>query len=206
MHGYDRAVMLIPAWFLLLVWVIGAAFTVTGTLTNDLVSPALDRRPRAHRHADRFHDHAEPPSPAARLGRRRIRHRAQGARLDRQRRHRFSTGTWPPTASMSVPRSRRNWALPAARSKGRPRPGSMSCIRPRRDRFRACLDTMLEQRRGRINQEFRLRADDADYFWFRLKARPVVGADGEVVRIVGTPGGHHRGKDRRGAATARRRA
>jgi diguanylate cyclase (GGDEF)-like protein len=55
-----------------------------------------------------------------------------------------------------------------------------------RDRFQACLETMLEQRRGRINQEFRLRADGADYFWFRLKARPVVGTDGEVVRIVGT--------------------
>jgi PAS domain S-box-containing protein len=55
-----------------------------------------------------------------------------------------------------------------------------------RDRFRACLDTMLEQRRGRINQEFRLRANGADYYWFRLKARPVVGADGDVVRIAGT--------------------
>ena len=41
MHGYDRAIMLIPAWLLLLIWVIGAAFTVTGMLTNDLVSPAL---------------------------------------------------------------------------------------------------------------------------------------------------------------------
>jgi len=40
-HGYDRAVMLIPTWFLLLVWICAAAFTVTGTLTNDLVSPAL---------------------------------------------------------------------------------------------------------------------------------------------------------------------
>ena len=40
-HGYDRAVMLIPTWFLLLAWVICATFTVTGTLTNDLVAPAL---------------------------------------------------------------------------------------------------------------------------------------------------------------------
>jgi diguanylate cyclase (GGDEF)-like protein/PAS domain S-box-containing protein len=55
-----------------------------------------------------------------------------------------------------------------------------------RDRFRACLDTILEQRRGRINQEFRLRGSGADYYWFRLKARPVVATDGDVVRIVGT--------------------
>ncbi len=47
---------------------------------------------------------------------------------------------------------------------------------------------MLEQGRGRINQEFRLRGAGADYYWFRMKARPVVGADGEVVRIVGTLG------------------
>ena len=40
-HGYDRAIMLIPTWFLLLLWVIAAGFTVIGWLTNDLVSPAL---------------------------------------------------------------------------------------------------------------------------------------------------------------------
>ena len=40
-HGYDRAVMLIPTWVLLVIWVTAAGFTVTGTLTNDLVSPAL---------------------------------------------------------------------------------------------------------------------------------------------------------------------
>ena len=45
---------------------------------------------------------------------------------------------------------------------------------------------MLEQRRGRINQEFRLRATDGHYFWYALRARPVVGPDGEVIRIIGT--------------------
>ena len=40
-HGYERAVMLIPAWLVLLVWVGAAGLTVTGALTNDLVSPAL---------------------------------------------------------------------------------------------------------------------------------------------------------------------
>src|SRR6516165_8988514 len=40
-HDYDRAVMLIPTWLLLLVWVIGAALTVLGLVTNDIVGPAL---------------------------------------------------------------------------------------------------------------------------------------------------------------------
>ena len=55
-----------------------------------------------------------------------------------------------------------------------------------RDRFRAALDSVLEQRRGRLLQDFRLRTPDGHYMWFALKARPVVGSDGEVVRLVGT--------------------
>src|SRR6185312_7262438 len=55
-----------------------------------------------------------------------------------------------------------------------------------RDRFRASLDSVIEQRRGRLTQDFRLRAPDGHYLWFALKARPVVGSDGEVVRLVGT--------------------
>jgi diguanylate cyclase (GGDEF)-like protein/PAS domain S-box-containing protein len=55
-----------------------------------------------------------------------------------------------------------------------------------RDRFRASLDGVLDQRRGRLVLEFRLRTLDGHYMWFALKARPVVGSDGEVVRLVGT--------------------
>jgi len=40
-HGYDRAVLLIPTWLLLVVWVVAAGFAVTGSLTNDIVGPAL---------------------------------------------------------------------------------------------------------------------------------------------------------------------
>ena len=32
----------------------------------------------------------------------------------------------------------------------------------------------------------RLRGADGHYFWYMLKARPVVSADGEVVRVVGS--------------------
>ncbi|MGZ5837596.1 MAG: 7TM diverse intracellular signaling domain-containing protein, partial [Xanthobacteraceae bacterium] len=40
-HGYDRAVLLIPTWFLLVVWTIGLMMTVTGYVTNDIIGPAL---------------------------------------------------------------------------------------------------------------------------------------------------------------------
>jgi diguanylate cyclase (GGDEF)-like protein len=35
-------------------------------------------------------------------------------------------------------------------------------------------------------QDFRLRTPDGHFLWFALKARPVVGSDGEVLRLVGT--------------------
>ncbi|MDH8249894.1 PAS domain S-box protein, partial [Klebsiella pneumoniae] len=34
--------------------------------------------------------------------------------------------------------------------------------------------------------DFRLRTPDGHFMWFALKARPVVGSDGEVSRVVGT--------------------
>ncbi len=40
-RGFDRAVLLIPTWFLLLTWVIAAGLTVAGMVTNDIVAPAL---------------------------------------------------------------------------------------------------------------------------------------------------------------------
>ena len=55
-----------------------------------------------------------------------------------------------------------------------------------RDRFRTALDAVIDHRRGRVGQEFRIRAADGHYMWLNLKARPVVGSDGEVVRCVGT--------------------
>ena len=55
-----------------------------------------------------------------------------------------------------------------------------------RDRFKSTLDAVIELRRGRINQDFRLRSEDGHYRWFHLRARPVIGSDGEVLRCVGT--------------------
>ena len=40
-HGYDRAVLLIPTWFLLVVWAVTLVLTVTGFVVNDIIGPAL---------------------------------------------------------------------------------------------------------------------------------------------------------------------
>jgi diguanylate cyclase (GGDEF)-like protein len=37
-----------------------------------------------------------------------------------------------------------------------------------------------------VAQNFRLRGADGHYHWFALRARPVIGSDGEVIRCVGT--------------------
>jgi PAS domain-containing protein len=40
-HGYDRAVLLIPTWLLLVVWVFAAFLTIFAFVTNDIIGPAL---------------------------------------------------------------------------------------------------------------------------------------------------------------------
>ena len=40
-HGFDRAVLLIPTWLLLVVWTGSAGLAVTGIVTNDIIGPAL---------------------------------------------------------------------------------------------------------------------------------------------------------------------
>ena len=65
-------------------------------------------------------------------------------------------------------------------------PGCLLLHSDDRDTFRTTLDVVLEHRRGKVAQSFRLRGADGHYHWFSLRARPVVGSDGEVIRCVGT--------------------
>ena len=57
-HGFDRAVLLIPTWLLLVVWVFAASLAVNGVVTNDIAGAGAARRPRADRDADRLHGDA----------------------------------------------------------------------------------------------------------------------------------------------------
>ena len=182
--GFDRAVLLIPTWLLLVVWVFAAGLAVTGIVTNDIAGPAL-------------------------LGGLVLIVMLIGFTVMQ---HAFAGGT---TTSLVSDMERRALALTAAgdmiwdwdvsadkvftspeteQALGLKRgtlEGSaarwLDVLHPYdRDRFRAGLDAVLQQRRGRLVQDLRLRAPDGHYLWFTLKARPVVGSDGEVVRLVGT--------------------
>ncbi len=183
-HGYDRAILLIPTWFLLLAWVVAAAFAVMGTLTNDLVSPALMGGLVLLVMLIGFTILQSAFATAA-LG--------HGAVSDIERKALALGASGDVVFDWDVGRDRvfvseeleARLGLDPGALDG-PAAAWQGVVHPaERDRFRTCLDTILDQRGGRIAEDFRLRGVAGHYFWFRLKLRPVVGADGEVLRIIG---------------------
>ena len=183
-HGFDRAVLLIPTWLLLVVWTFAAGLAVTGIVTNDIIGPALlgglvlivmliGFTVMQHAFAGGV---------------------TQGIVSDVERRALALTGAgdmiwdWDVSADKiyTSPETEHALGLKRGALEG-PAAQWLDVLHPLdRDRFRATLDGVIEQRRGRLTQDFRLRASDGRFVWFTLKARPVVGSDGEVVRVVGT--------------------
>jgi diguanylate cyclase (GGDEF)-like protein/PAS domain S-box-containing protein len=183
-HGFDRAVLLIPTWLLLVVWTFAAGLAVTGVVTNDIIGPALlgglvlivmliGFTVMQHAFAGGV---------------------TQGIVSDVERRALALTGAgdmiwdWDVSADKiyTSPETEHALGLKRGALEG-PAAQWLDVLHPLdRDRFRATLDGVIEQRRGRLSQDFRLRAADGRFVWFTLKARPVVGSDGEVVRVVGT--------------------
>ena len=183
-HGFDRAVLLIPTWLLLVVWTTAAGLAVTGLVTNDIIGPALlgglvlivmliGFTVMQHAFAGGI---------------------THGIVSDVERRALALTGAgdliwdWDVSADkvFTSPETEHMLGMKRGSLEG-PAAAWLEVLHPLdRDRFRASLDSVVEQRRGRLTQDFRLRTADGNYLWFALKARPVVGSDGEVVRLVGT--------------------
>jgi diguanylate cyclase (GGDEF)-like protein/PAS domain S-box-containing protein len=184
-HGYDRAVMLIPTWLLLVVWVAAASFTIMGQLSTDLVSPALIGGLVLIVMLIGFTvmQHAFAGGAFA-----------QGLVSDSERRALALSGSgdlvfdWDVTSDKVFvsPEVEQLLGLKRGALSG-PASDWLELIHPfDRDRYRTSLDGVIEQRRGRVAQDFRLRSGDGPYHWFRLKARPVIGSEGDVIRVVGT--------------------
>jgi diguanylate cyclase (GGDEF)-like protein/PAS domain S-box-containing protein len=183
-HGFDRAVLLIPTWLLLVVWVFAAGLTVTGFVINDIVGPALL---------------GGLVLIVMLIGFTVMQHAFAGGVThnivsDVERRALALTGAgdmiwdWDVTSDkvFTSPETEALLGLKRGALEGSAARW-LDILHPLdRDRFRASLDAIMEQRRGRLVQDFRLRTHDGHYLWFALKARPVVGSDGEVVRLVGT--------------------
>jgi PAS domain S-box-containing protein len=184
LHGFDRAVLLIPTWLLLVVWTVAAGLAVLGFVTNDIIGPALlgglvlivmliGFTVMQHAFAGGI---------------------TTGIVSDVERRALALTGAgdliwdWDVSGDKvyTSPETETQLGVKRGTLEG-PAARWLDVLHPLdRDRFRASLDSVLEQRRGRLTQDFRLRSADGHYLWFTLKARPVVGSDGEVVRLVGT--------------------
>ncbi len=184
-RGYDRAIMLIPSWVMVLLWLTGSWMAITGVIDNDVVQPALG---------------GGLILIILLIGFTVMQHAFAGGALhhglfsDMERQALAVSGSGDIVFDWDVLRDRvvtkpdislqlglapnslggpaRTW-LPALHSDDR-------------DTFRTTLDVVLEHRRGRVSQSFRLRGADGHYHWFALRARPVVGSDGEVIRCVGT--------------------
>jgi len=183
-HGSDRAIMLIPIWALFIFWLLGAYATVTGRLDNDIIQPALTGGLVLIVLLVAFSvmQHAFAGSAL---------HHGLFSDLERKALAVMGTGNivwdWDVLRDqvVTLPDLERHIGS-AAKNLNGPMRGWLPLIHSDdRDRFRATLDHVLDTRTGRLNQSFRLRAADGQYHWFSLRARPVIGADGEIIRCIG---------------------
>jgi diguanylate cyclase (GGDEF)-like protein/PAS domain S-box-containing protein len=183
-RGSDRAVMLIPTWFLLVVWVIAAGAAALGGLTNDIVAPGLIGGLVLIVMLIGF---TIMQSAFAAVG------AAGPSGADAERRALAMTGCgdaifdWNVVADQIYVSAEVEGQLGLRRGalEG-PAAAWLDILHPLdRDRYSAALEGVLQQRSGRINADVRLRGADSRYHSFTLKARPVVNAAGEVVRVIG---------------------
>ncbi|MCO5160040.1 MAG: EAL domain-containing protein [Mesorhizobium sp.] len=184
-QGYDRAIMLIPSWLMVLVWLTGSWMAIAGILDKDIVQPALGGGLVLIILLIGFTvmQHAFAGGGLS-----------QGLFSDMERQALAITGSGDIVWDWDVLRDRVVTRPDVSDPLGLA-PGSLNgparnwlpALHPDdRDTFRTTLDVVLEHRRGRIQQSFRLRGADGHYHWYALRARPVIGSDGEIIRCVGT--------------------
>jgi len=183
-NRYDRAILLIPSWLVVIAWLFGGWLAVTGQLDNDIVQPALafglvlivlliGFTVMQHAFASGAYQ--------------------QGLFSDLERQSLALTGSGETIWDWDVSRDRvttipdialRLGAVPGALHG--PARNWLPRLHPDdRDRFRATLDILLAQKKGRLSHDFRVRAEDGQYHWLSIKARPVLAGNGEIARCVG---------------------
>ena len=186
LRGFDRAIMLVPTWILLIAWLIGSAMAVQGLINNDIVQPALS---------------GGMVMIIVLLGFTVMQHAfAGGSSLnqnlfsDVERKALALTGAGETVWDWDVSRDRIMLVPDIAPDLGLERNALnksprdwLPVLHPDdRERFKTTLDIIIDHKRGRIADDFRIQGRDGRYAWFSLRARPVIGHDGEVVRCIGT--------------------
>jgi diguanylate cyclase (GGDEF)-like protein/PAS domain S-box-containing protein len=185
LKGFDRAIMLIPTWLILMFWVAAAWLAVTGQINHPVVQPALAGGLVliVMLIAFTIMQHAFAGGALA-----------QGLISDAEQKALALVGAGHAIWDWDTARDRIETGREVEQALGfkrgaldGPARNWLGLIHPsERDLFRAVLDAVVNQRRGRINLAFRMRSEDGHFLWFALKARPIVGSDGEVMRCSGT--------------------
>ncbi len=184
-RGYDRAVLLVPTWIIYMAWLFYSWMVITGQITNDIAQPAMD---------------AGLVLMVMLIGFTTVQHAfaegqvSVGSLSEVERRALAVTGSGDFVFDWNIERDRVNVSDELHPRLGERRGHLRGPIKSwlervhveDRDRFRTALDTLVELRRGKVNTDIRVSAHDGSYRTFRLRAKPVLGTDGQANRIVGT--------------------
>lgn len=183
--GFDRAVLLVPTWLLMCAWLFCAWLTVIGRFDNDILQPALGGGLVLSLLLISFTVMQHAFAGGVLL---------PGAVSETERQALALVGSGDAVWDWDVDRDEVFVGVEAAEALGVDTAqisGSpdkwLALLHPQdRDRYKSCLDVILNHRRGKVDQDFRLRGMSGQYHWMNLRARPVIGNDGEVMRCVGT--------------------
>lgn len=185
LRGYDRAVFLVPTWIIFLAWLFYSWMVITGRVSNDIAQPAVA---------------GGLVLLVMLIGFTTVQHAfsegqvSVGTLSEVERRALALTGSGDFVFDWNIDRDRVNVSEGLSTRLGERRGalrGSvkrwLDRIHPEdRDRFRTALDTLVEMRRGKVNTTIRVANHEGEYRAFKLRAKPVLGNDGQTNRIVGT--------------------
>jgi diguanylate cyclase (GGDEF)-like protein/PAS domain S-box-containing protein len=184
-HGNDRAILLVPTWLVLIAWVTAAGFTLIGQVTSNLAAQSLV---------------GGLILIILLIGFTVMQHAFTGGGLaggelaDASRRALALTGAGDIIFDWDIARDHVRvgteaeaiLGYPKGRLEGVPSDFIEHIHTADRDLFVTTVDRFCVQRRGRLSLDLRLRANDGHFHWFRMRARPIVGEDGAVLRLMGT--------------------
>ena len=184
-RGFDRAVLLLPAWAMFIGWLIAAWMIVTGQLSNDIASAALAGGLIMIVLLIGFTIMQHAFSGGALV---------QGTLSEADRMVLAVQGANHIIFDWDVMRDKVFVSAAFEQRLGLMR-GALNgdilkwhdAMHPSdKDAFRCRLESLIDERKGAMDKTFRMSDAEGHVLWFRLVARPVVAGDGEVTRIVGT--------------------
>ncbi|MBU1306912.1 MAG: EAL domain-containing protein, partial [Alphaproteobacteria bacterium] len=185
LRGYDRAVLLVPTWIIVIAWLFYSWLVVSGQVSNDVAQPAVG---------------GGLVLIVMLLGFTAVQHAFSegqvsiGTLSEVERRALALTGSGDFVFDWNIERDRVSVSEELATRLGEKRGSLRGAIKrwldrvhpDDRDRFRTAFDTLVELRRGKVSADMRIASHDGSYRSFRMRVKPVLGGDGQVNRIVGT--------------------